>query len=216
MEQEFIYRFDRFAVDLAKHVLLNDREQIHLTPKAFHVLVVLLSASGALVSRAELMNKVWAGCCVEDSNISQTVSMLRKALEDRNGNGARRCISTLWGRGYRVVADVERVSTLNVGALERPLKDGSRPRASGQAPLDVSASGSSWSSKLTPAERRVLQMIADNRMSRQIAAELGISVRTVENHRAKIRAKLGITGPDALLRCGLQQRREILQAVPKR
>src|SRR5215831_10039099 len=98
MKQELSYRLDCFVLDLKRHVLLNGREQVHLTPKAFDVLAVLLSARGGLVSRADLMDKVWAGCCVEDSNVSQTISVLRRVLEDKNGDGTRRCISTVWGR----------------------------------------------------------------------------------------------------------------------
>src|SRR5262249_39507896 len=160
---------------------------------------------GGLVSRADLMDKVWAGCCVEDSNVSQTISVLRRVLEDKNGDGTRRCISTVWGRGYRIIADVKPVAVSDVTGLARSHGAGSM-RVDSRKEMGKTMDPGILINRLTPTERRVLEMIADSRMSRQIAAEPGISVRTVENHRAKIRAKLGISGPYGLLRFALEQR----------
>ena len=53
---------------------------------------------------------------------------------------------------------------------------------------------------LTPAERRVLKLIADNKTSKEIAAELFISYRTVDNHRANICQKLNLKGSHSLLK----------------
>lgn len=57
---------------------------------------------------------------------------------------------------------------------------------------------------LTPAERRVLAMIAEYMTSREIAEKLSVSVRTVENHRTNICAKLGVNGSHALMKFALQ------------
>ena len=57
---------------------------------------------------------------------------------------------------------------------------------------------------LTPGERRVLAMIAEYMTSREIADKLSISVRTVENHRNNICAKLGVNGSHALIKFALQ------------
>lgn len=59
---------------------------------------------------------------------------------------------------------------------------------------------------LTPTERRIIKFIAENKTSRQIADELFISVRTVENHRANINTKLDLRGAHALLRFALENR----------
>jgi DNA-binding NarL/FixJ family response regulator len=59
---------------------------------------------------------------------------------------------------------------------------------------------------LTPAERRVLDLIAGGQTSPQIAATLSISPKTVENHRSHICRKLGLSGPQALLRFALANR----------
>jgi len=62
---------------------------------------------------------------------------------------------------------------------------------------------------LTPAERRILQMIAAQKTSRQIAQELHISIRTVENHRANICDKLELRGAHALLNFALEHKSEL-------
>ena len=63
---------------------------------------------------------------------------------------------------------------------------------------------------LTPAERRILRLIAANKSSKQIAGELGISYRTVENHRTNICQKLEIHGINALLKFALEHKSELL------
>jgi DNA-binding NarL/FixJ family response regulator len=63
--------------------------------------------------------------------------------------------------------------------------------------------------RLTPSERRVLGLIAQCKMSRDIGTELNISVRTVEHHRANIAEKLQLAGPNALLKFALEHRNEL-------
>jgi DNA-binding NarL/FixJ family response regulator len=62
---------------------------------------------------------------------------------------------------------------------------------------------------LTPAERRVLKLIADNKTSREIAAELFVSPRTVENHRTNICQKLGLRGSHSLIKFALEHKSEL-------
>lgn len=63
---------------------------------------------------------------------------------------------------------------------------------------------------LTPTERRVLKLIAENNLTSEIAAKLGISLRTVENHRAHICQKLDLRGSNALLKFALTHKSELL------
>jgi DNA-binding NarL/FixJ family response regulator len=62
---------------------------------------------------------------------------------------------------------------------------------------------------LTPSERRILRMIADGKSSKEIAAELFIHYRTVENHRTNICDKLNLHGPNTLIRFALQHKSEL-------
>ncbi|MBI4748113.1 MAG: response regulator transcription factor [Acidobacteria bacterium] len=64
-------------------------------------------------------------------------------------------------------------------------------------------------SALTPAERRVLRLIADGKLNNEIATELFVSVRTVEHHRSNICSKLGLNGKHGLLRFALTHKSEI-------
>jgi DNA-binding NarL/FixJ family response regulator len=60
--------------------------------------------------------------------------------------------------------------------------------------------------QLTPSERKILKLIAQGRTSKEVADDLAISYRTVENHRANICAKLGLSGTNSLLRFALEHR----------
>ena len=62
---------------------------------------------------------------------------------------------------------------------------------------------------LTPAEKNILSRIADEKTTRQIAAELNISNRTVDRHRANICAKLNLTGSNALIKFALTNKLEL-------
>jgi DNA-binding NarL/FixJ family response regulator len=63
--------------------------------------------------------------------------------------------------------------------------------------------------QLTPTERRILKLIAEDKTSREIAGELFVSLRTVENHRANICAKLELHGAHALLKFALEHKSEL-------
>ncbi len=63
-----------------------------------------------------------------------------------------------------------------------------------------------WMAILTPTEKEVLRQIADYKTSKEIANELGSSVRTVEHHRANIAQKLGVKGSHAVLKLALENR----------
>jgi DNA-binding NarL/FixJ family response regulator len=62
---------------------------------------------------------------------------------------------------------------------------------------------------LTASERKILHMIANNKSSKEIGAELFIHYRTVENHRVNICQKLGLRGTNSLLRFALQHKSEL-------
>ena len=64
-------------------------------------------------------------------------------------------------------------------------------------------------SDLTPTERRVLGLLSDLKTSKEIANELGVSVRTIDNHRANICAKLDLRGSHALVKFALEHRSEL-------
>src|SRR5271166_438996 len=93
--------FGRFRLDLARRQLLLDERPLQLGDRALQVLCVLAGAKGALVSKDELMARVWAGQVVEENNLQVQISALRKVL-DPEGTGES-WIVTVPGRGYRLL-----------------------------------------------------------------------------------------------------------------
>jgi DNA-binding winged helix-turn-helix (wHTH) protein len=97
--------FGRFRLDLARRELRRDNTPVRLGSRALDILCVLASAGGAVVTKDELMARVWAGVVVDENNIHVHISALRKALEE-DGNGAS-WIVTVPGRGYRFLRSRE-------------------------------------------------------------------------------------------------------------
>src|SRR6476646_5305960 len=101
------YRFKSFLLDVAERQLKRDDEPVALTPKAFDVLVYLVTNGGHLVHKDELLHAVWPDSFVEEVNLPRTIHTLRRALrEDKNGN---KFIETVATKGYRFVADVDKI-----------------------------------------------------------------------------------------------------------
>ena len=94
--------FGPFRLDAAKRVLWRDGRVVPLPPKALDVLVALVEQRGDVVTKDELLKRVWPDTFVEEANLSVNVSALRKALGD--GPGGRPYIETLSRRGYRFAA----------------------------------------------------------------------------------------------------------------
>jgi eukaryotic-like serine/threonine-protein kinase len=103
-----LYEFGLFRIDPQKRLLLRDNEPVPLTPKAFDTLLVLVQNSERVVSKDDLMKTVWPDSFVEESNLSQNIFTLRKALGD--SAETRRYIVTVPGRGYQFTEKVHEVS----------------------------------------------------------------------------------------------------------
>jgi DNA-binding winged helix-turn-helix (wHTH) protein/tetratricopeptide (TPR) repeat protein len=101
------YEFDEFRLDAETPSLWRDGKLVQIFPKALEILVLLVSRRGDVVSREELLQTVWRDAFVEESNITYTVSLLRKTL---NENGKKHFIKTFPKRGYSFVADVREVT----------------------------------------------------------------------------------------------------------
>ena len=93
--------FGRFHLDLSQRRLARDGVPVPLGSRAFDILCVLALAKGEVVSKDELMTRVWPGLVVEENNIQVHVSALRKALDE--GKSGQTHIVTVPGRGYRLV-----------------------------------------------------------------------------------------------------------------
>ncbi|HXG65369.1 MAG TPA: winged helix-turn-helix domain-containing protein [Blastocatellia bacterium] len=102
-----LYEFGGFRLNAEKQRLLRDGEIVHLTPKAIEMLLLLVKNRGKVVEKDYLMETLWADTIVEESNLTQTVYLLRKAL-GKDGDG-QPFIQTLPKRGYKFAAEVREV-----------------------------------------------------------------------------------------------------------
>lgn len=98
------YRFGPFRLEGRERRLTRAGEPIALPPRAFDALRLLVSRAGSLVSRQDLLEEVWSGAIVEEGNVTNTIWVLRRALEEEP-QGAR-YIETIPKAGYRFVAEV--------------------------------------------------------------------------------------------------------------
>ena len=98
-------RFGAFTLDSGARQLLNDDQRIHLSPKAFDILEILVARRPNVVSKEVLLDEVWPGKVVEEANLAIAVGEVRKALRD--DSRAPALVVTVARRGYRFAADVE-------------------------------------------------------------------------------------------------------------
>ena len=128
-----LYRFGEFSLHPQERTLRRGAETVSLTPKAFDVLLLLIQNAGRTVNKDELMKAVWPDSFVEESNLTQTIFMVRKALDETSD---RRYILTVQGQGYRFLVPVAD-SADNGEELEAavpPATAGSAPEAGLQSP----------------------------------------------------------------------------------
>src|ERR1700733_3411128 len=101
---DIMYGFGEFTLDPRRRILVRGDSAISLTPKAFDVLFFLLQNPNRLVSKEELLRAVWGDTFVEDGNLTQYISHLRKALGDNSEDA--RLIVTIARKGYQFAGEV--------------------------------------------------------------------------------------------------------------
>ena len=99
------YAFGPFVVDLVKRTLWREHRLVPITSKTFDVLVVLLEHRDHIVSKDELLNRVWPDTAVNENNLARQISSLRRALGQRPDQ--HDFVVTVPGNGYRFVATVQ-------------------------------------------------------------------------------------------------------------
>lgn len=107
-------RFGAVTLDSGARELLRAGEGVHLSPKAFDVLEILVARRPNVVSKDLLLAEVWPGKVVEEANLAMAVGEIRKALGDDSKSPA--LIVTVARRGYRFAAEAE---DLDAGAPGR-------------------------------------------------------------------------------------------------
>ena len=148
-----LYAFDDFRLDPQNRILRRGEHMVAVTPKAFEVLLLLVQHSGEVITKNELMKAVWADSFVEESNLTQTVFMLRKALGE---TPEQRYILTVQGQGYRFVATVREISENGHGETN---PSETSPERGGERPA-LAFSGPATTSDVIPAATRRAQFWA--------------------------------------------------------
>src|SRR6202158_297894 len=102
-----VYEFGEFQLDVANKLLVRNVIQVPLTPNVFDTRTLLLEPPGQLIEKEEFMRQLWPETFVEESALAETISRLRRALGNAEG---QRFIATVSKHGYRFLAVVRRVA----------------------------------------------------------------------------------------------------------
>jgi len=116
-----LYHFGQFALDSRRRTLSRADSSIPITPRAFDVLLFLAQNPNRLVTKEELLQAVWGDTLVEEGNLTQYISHLRKALGDNSED--TRLIVTIARKGYQFTGDVivaEAADTAKQAAVQVP------------------------------------------------------------------------------------------------
>lgn len=126
MKPEEIFQFGKFRVDALARTLRREEKIVTLNRRAFDVLLYFVHNPGRILTRDELLKTVWAESFVDENSLAQSISGLRRALEEKPGENSY--IVTLPGRGYQFVSPVQVVAPANGSVLSQAASgEGSGP-----------------------------------------------------------------------------------------
>jgi pimeloyl-ACP methyl ester carboxylesterase/DNA-binding winged helix-turn-helix (wHTH) protein len=130
-----IYRFADFRLEAAERLLYQGERSVQLPPKAFDTLLMLVENRGRVLSKERMLTEIWEGSFVEENNLAQNISLLRKTLGETS---ASKFIETVPKFGYRFVAEVTAgepdVEVLETTRARVFVDDGSAPHHISQDP----------------------------------------------------------------------------------
>lgn len=135
-----VFAFGDFRVDSEERVLLRDAERVPLTPKVFDLLLLLVEHHGHVLQKDHLMKAIWPDAFVEEGNLTQNISVLRKILND----DGQRFIQTVPRRGYRFVGQVRELKDETLLIEEHSLTRVVVEEAEENRGVVSSISGTSW------------------------------------------------------------------------
>ncbi len=129
-----LFVFGQFRLDATEHLLYRQTgEVVPLKPKAVETLELLVMQRGRLLTKTELLERLWPDAVVEESNLSQNIYLLRKVL-GVTASG-QNYIETVPKRGYRFVSDVEEIAG-NGSEVKEEVAMGHAERIAKAAPID--------------------------------------------------------------------------------
>ena len=119
------YEFGPFRINVTERLLQHGDELVPLSPKVFDTLLILVENHGHVVEKRELMDQLWPDTFVEESSLTQNISLLRRALI--NSETDRQYIETIPKRGYRFIGDVNQINEPPEHALTEVSLTSDRP-----------------------------------------------------------------------------------------
>lgn len=162
--------FGPFRLDSDTRQLLRHERPVHLSPKAFDLLQLLLERRPALVTKAQVLERIWPGTFVEDANLTVLVADIRRALDDDPRTPV--FIRTVHGRGYAFSGGAEELTA---------------PKPSTSAPRPAPRCWLTWGEHARPLAS------GENIVGRDPDCEVWIDARGVSRRHAKI-----TTRPDTI------------------
>jgi TolB-like protein len=112
------YEFGAYHLDAQSRMLFRDGDRVALPPKVIELLVTLIEAAGSVLTREQLLQRLWPDTIVEEGSLTSHISLLRKALGERQ---TQPVIETIPRRGYRFVGQLKSVGRLNNQARPAPM-----------------------------------------------------------------------------------------------
>src|SRR5260370_1623626 len=106
-----VLEFGRYRLDRHRREFIADGRPLELGGRAFDTLLALVDGRGTVLSKDELLHRIWPGRVVEENNLEIQISTLRKVL-----GADRHLIRTVFGRGYQFTGDIRGPGTAVVGA----------------------------------------------------------------------------------------------------
>jgi len=113
-----VYKFGEYKLLAEERMLIRGDHRVQMTPRIFSLLLTLVENAGKLVTKETLLKEIWQDSFVEEGNLNNTVSRLRKILGEKPDE--KRFIETVPRGGYRFIADVEVASSEDSVAPKRP------------------------------------------------------------------------------------------------
>ena len=109
LKSHLIYEFGDFRLDVSRRLLFakDASDPLRITPKVFEAILYFVERPSELLEKERLLAELWPGLVVEENNLTQVISVVRRVLGERRGEN--RYLATVPGRGYRFVADVARL-----------------------------------------------------------------------------------------------------------
>jgi DNA-binding winged helix-turn-helix (wHTH) protein/TolB-like protein/Flp pilus assembly protein TadD len=163
--QPQIYEFEEFRIEVPKRLLTKGGASVPLSPKAFDTLLYLVRNGGRIVGKDELLREVWTDSIVEENNLTQNISILRRTFGEKPGE--QRFIITVPGYGYRFVPEVNELASFSgyEPAGAEPEESGNSPGAVVEQALTDGTQHSqendfAKSSFLPLADRKIVAVVA--------------------------------------------------------